>query len=107
VSCAKTAVLIEMLFRVWTRVSQVNHMLDGVQIRTREGAVLMAIKGRQRTYPVVDILTAAQQRAELVQCGWRLGCTRWGTRWRNLPNMIEPSVCGGDAALCQSTLTTC
>jgi len=29
VSCAKTAVLIEMLFRVWTQVSQVNHMLDG------------------------------------------------------------------------------
>ena len=56
---------------------------------------------------MVDILTAAQQRAELVQCGWRLGCTRWGTCWRNLPNMIEPSVCGGDAALCQSTLTTC
>jgi len=27
--------------------------------------------------------------------------------WRNLANTIEPSVCGGDVALCQMTLTTC
>jgi len=27
--------------------------------------------------------------------------------WRHLVNTIEPSVCCGDAALCQITLTTC
>jgi len=27
--------------------------------------------------------------------------------WRKLANTIEPSVCGGDVALCQITLTTC
>jgi len=27
--------------------------------------------------------------------------------WRNLANTTEPSVCDGDAALCQITLTTC
>ena len=27
--------------------------------------------------------------------------------WRHLANTIEPSVCGGDAVLCQITLTTC
>jgi len=27
--------------------------------------------------------------------------------WRHLTNTIEPSVCGGDAACCQITLTTC
>jgi len=27
-----------------------------------------------------------------------------GAHWRNLANAIEPSVCGGDAALCQITL---
>ena len=27
--------------------------------------------------------------------------------WRNLANTIEPSVCGGDADLCQITLTAC
>jgi len=26
---------------------------------------------------------------------------------RHLANMIEPSICGGDAVLCQITLTTC
>jgi len=30
-----------------------------------------------------------------------------GAHWRNLLNTISPSMCGGDAALCQITLTTC
>jgi len=29
-----------------------------------------------------------------------------GAHWRNLANATEPSVCGDDAALCQTTLTT-
>jgi len=29
-----------------------------------------------------------------------------GAHWRNLANAIEPSMCGGDAAFCQLTLTT-
>jgi len=29
-----------------------------------------------------------------------------GAHWRHLANTTEPSVCGGDAALCQITLTT-
>ena len=31
----------------------------------------------------------------------------WGAHWRHLANATEPSICGGDAALCQITLTTC
>jgi len=31
----------------------------------------------------------------------------WGADWRHLKNTTEPSMCGGDAALCQITLTTC
>ena len=31
----------------------------------------------------------------------------WGAHWRHPANMTELSVCGGDAALCQITLTTC
>jgi len=31
----------------------------------------------------------------------------WGAHWRHLKNMTEPSMCGGDAALRQITLTTC
>ena len=33
-----------------------------------------------------------------------VGCT---LAWRHLANTSEPSVCGGDAAFCQITLTTC
>jgi len=31
----------------------------------------------------------------------------WGAPWRHLANTIERSMCGGDAALCQITLTSC
>jgi len=34
-------------------------------------------------------------------------CIRLGAPWRHLSNVTEPSVCGGDAAFCQVTLTTC
>jgi len=47
-----------------------------------------------------------RQRAELVWCGCSLGCTKWGAHWRHLANMIEPSMSGGDAILCQITFTT-
>ena len=30
-----------------------------------------------------------------------------GAHWRHLKNTTEPSMCGGDAVLCQITLTTC
>jgi len=30
-----------------------------------------------------------------------------GAHWRHLANTTEPSMCGGDAALYQITLTTC
>jgi len=30
-----------------------------------------------------------------------------GAHWRQLANTTEPSMCGGDAALCQINLTTC
>ena len=36
-----------------------------------------------------------------------LALYRWGAHWRHLKNTTEPSMCGGDAALCQITLTTC
>jgi len=31
----------------------------------------------------------------------------WGAHWRHLKNTTEPSMCGGDAALCQIALITC
>jgi len=35
------------------------------------------------------------------------GFYMWGAHWRHLANTTEPFVCGGDAALCQITLTSC
>jgi len=31
----------------------------------------------------------------------------WGAHWHHLANTTEASMCSGDAALCQITLTTC
>jgi len=39
--------------------------------------------------------------------GPKKACVTWGAHWRNLTNTTEPSVCSGDAALCQITLTAC
>jgi len=30
-----------------------------------------------------------------------------GAHWQNLENMTEPSMCGGDAAFCEITLSSC
>jgi len=32
-------------------------------------------------------------------------CYIWGAHWRHLKNTTEPSMCGGNAALCQITLS--
>ena len=45
VSPAKTAAPIEMLFGMWTRVDPRNRVLHGLQILTREGAILRAKRG--------------------------------------------------------------
>ena len=63
--------------------------------------------GHTRAWPAVGILKAIQQGAAPVRCGYRLGRTSWGTDWRRLVNTIESSVCGGDVATCQISLTTC
>jgi len=55
--------------------------------------------------PAVDRLKATHRGTAEVRCGdW---CALLGANWRNLVKTTEPSVCGGDAALCQITLTAC
>jgi len=62
--------------------------------------------GHAQACPTVDILSdSAGGRTSTVQMP--IGCTRYGAHWRHLANTTEPSVCGGDAALCEITLTTC
>jgi len=36
-----------------------------------------------------------------------LACYIWGAHWHHPANTTRPSMCGGDAALCQIILTTC
>jgi len=50
-----------------------------------------------------DILEATQQRTEPV-CSANADAVAY---FRHLANTIEPPMCGGDAAFCQITLTTC
>ena len=66
-----------MLFGLWAQMGPGNHAVDGGPQELRD--VAMAT--------IFDFL--------------------WGAHWRRLVNTTEPSVCGGDAALCQITLTTC
>jgi len=42
-----------------------------------------------------------------VECRWWLGCSRWDAHWCHLMFTTEPSMCDGNVALCQITLTTC
>ena len=66
-SCEETAESIEMPFGMWTEVGPRNQALDGIQIATREGAILRAKTGPPGTCPVVDMLRVTQQGAALVR----------------------------------------
>jgi len=98
-----------MLFAIWTRVGQRNHVLDGVEIPHANwgnfergmAAHCFAVSCAKTTVPI----------------DMQFGMLSWvdpvnrvlyvGAHWRDLVNTTEPSMCCGDAALCQITLTTC
>ena len=81
----------------------------GVEIPVRERAIL-----RAKMRPAQDMSDrqytqsgSAHQGSERVLCGCHCGVLNSGAHWHHLANTIEPSVCGGDAALCQITLSIC
>ena len=78
VSPAKMAEQIEMPFELRSRVGPGNHVLVG-GFRSPHGT----------------------------RVGSRKHVLGRGAHWCHLANTIEPSMCGGDAACCQTTLTTC
>ena len=93
VSPAKMAEPIEMLFGLRTQVGPGNHVLDGVQILHGKGQFFWGGKGR----PIVkyrDTAVIFAKMAEPIEMLFGL----WAT---------GPSMCSGNAALCQITLTTC
>ena len=94
---AKTAEPIEMPFGLWTRVGPRNHVLNGVQIATREGAILRGESGRPghtQRCPAVSILSDSMRMPIGV---YKMGVTLALCRY--VSNTIEPSMCGGDIAL--------
>ena len=101
----------EMPFGMWTQAGPRNHVLIWWFRSPRVKWQLWVRKGvgpgHARACPSVEVLIATQQGAESVRWGCWLECIGWGAHWRNLANTVEPSVCNGDAALCQITLTTC
>jgi len=105
---AKAAELIVIPFGMWTWVGPSNHVFDGsrsVHVKGQFCGWKWAHPGDAQTCPVVCILKATQLR-EPVHCRCRLGVLGW-SHWCHLANTIELSVCCGDVALCQITLTIC
>jgi len=126
VTCVKTAEPIVMPFGLSARSGSRNHELDGGPDRPQKGAIL----GERVAHCEVYRLSAMSctEMAELIDLPFRLW-TRVGWRkhkfncicqvapmcppiwahWHHLANTTtgKPSICGGDAVLCQITFTTC
>ena len=86
---AKTAEPIMMPFGMLTRVDPRNYVLDGAPDPCMWRGNFEGRKGRPRICSAVTVLKATQQGAKQLQCGCRLGCSRWGAHWRHLANRIE------------------
>jgi len=123
VICAKTAEPIQMPFGLWTRMGPSKHVLDGAKMPHAKGQLL----GERTCLGMPnDTAVSCAKMAELIDLPFGLW-TRVGRRKHKFnhicktapmcphgranrlqpENTIELSVCGGDAALCQITLTTC
>jgi len=82
--CLSVCLLVYRYKRSWTSLDTVwdvdlagprNHVLDGVQIPTQEGAIFEGEKVLAQDMPrhvAVDILKVTQQGAARVQCGCQL-----------------------------------
>jgi len=55
----------------------------------------------------VDSVVLKEAQVQSYSPGGTNMCSPMWAHWCHLANTIEPSVCGGDAVLCQITLTTC
>jgi len=91
-----------------------SQVVDGGPDPACEGALIRGkdMPGHVRRHSAVSFAKTAEL-IDLTFGLWTLVCQRKHrcphgiAHWRNLANMIEPSICGGNAALCQVTLTTC
>jgi len=72
----------------------------------------MAVVSVHLSVTVVSPAKVAEQIEMLfgvcTQIGPGMHCMYYiGSHWQHLANTTEPSICGGNVALCQITLTTC
>jgi len=133
VPCAKTAEPTEMPFGLWAWMGPRNHVLDGgpavlrdVAMETNFGTqfaiigfvgynfgcmiasdMLFDSRGWVFGVKLSDEDIADFEVRRHVVTSTTLAFYIWGAHWRHLANMTEPSICGGDAALCQIILITC
>jgi len=63
-SCAKTAEPIEMPLGTWTRVGTMKHVLDGVQISTRERVILRGVWPIEKHCKAYDLGWWVKQRPQ-------------------------------------------
>jgi len=101
VSCAKTAKLIKVPFGLRTWMGATNHVLVG---GSRSPHVKGQFLGERTCWACPTTLCR-----ELCKNGLTNRDAVWevGIHWHKLANSFEPSMCGGDAAFCQITLSDC
>jgi len=77
------------------------------------GVAILKGKGRPVVKYMDTLRSSVQKRLNRSICrlgcalGWAEGSKCYMMGMRHLANTTEPCVCGGDAALCQITMTTC
>ena len=117
VSCAETAAPIDLLFGLLTPVGRRKHEFNRIwQMAPMCRISMLFARWHQctRRYSAISCAKTAEPInlpfGLWTWVGQRSTCSiifaKWH-QWRHLANTIESSVCGGDAALCQITLTTC
>jgi len=112
-SFGKTAEPIDLPFGLWTRLGRRKHKFN----RVRQVAPMCPTtlcrelyeNGWTDRFVVWVVHDSVGPKKAQVQSYSPGGANKpsWEAHWRHLANAIELSVCGGDAALCQTTLTIC
>jgi len=98
----------KMPFGLWTQIGPRNHYYMGPRSPMRRGN----FDGVGRPTPLRRAVQKTAEPIEMsfgfVDSDWlKEARIWWSAHWRHLTNTNEPSMCGGDAALRQITLTTC
>ena len=113
-SCAKTAEPIDSPFGLWTQVGRSKHKFKRnhqvvPMCQTSDDIAVSSAKIAKPIDLLSRLWTRVGRRKHKFHRIRKVApmCSHGMAHLRHLANTIEPSVCGGDAALCKITLTTC